>query len=98
MPGELPVPPAAAHDPDAAEIARIWASKGAQHVSLAPDLWKDPAAWGVMLVDLARHVANLYQELGGRTREDVLRRVRAGFDAEWQSKTSEATGSVRLIK
>jgi hypothetical protein len=95
MPRDLPVPPAAASDPESVEIARIWAAQGGQHVSLAPELWKDPAAWGLMLVDLARHVANGYEQAQGLNRNQVLGRIRAGFDAEWESPTDEATG--RLI-
>ena len=96
MSHELPVPPVAAADPKAVEIARIWASRGSQHVSLATEIWDDPAAWGLMLVDLARHVANGYEQAQGRDREDVLRRIRAGFDAEWESPTDVATG--RLVE
>ena len=92
MPRELPVPPVAASDPKSVEIARVWATEGGQHVSLAAELWKDPAAWGLMLVDLARHVANGYEQAQGRNREEVLGRIREGFDAEWESPTDKPTG------
>jgi hypothetical protein len=94
MPRELPIPPAVANDPKAFEVARIWASRGSQHVSLGTEAWEDPAAWGLMLVDLARHVANGYEQAQGRDRNDVLLRIRAGFDAEWQSPTDEPTGGI----
>jgi hypothetical protein len=57
----LEVPDSVQREPKAVEIARIWASHGKQVVSLNPSLWKDPAAWGLLLVDLARHVANVYE-------------------------------------
>jgi hypothetical protein len=93
---ELPVPPAALKDPNATEIARIWAAGGKQQVSLATELWNDPMAWGLMLVDLARHVANAYCQTEGRDPADVLRRIRAGLDAEWSSPTDAPKG--RLMK
>jgi hypothetical protein len=94
MPRELQIPPAAVADPHAFEIARIWASQGAQHVTLQTDVWEDPAAWGIMLVDLARHIANAYEQTQGRDKDISLRQIRAGFDAEWQSPTDEATGEL----
>jgi hypothetical protein len=91
---ELPVPPAVKSDPNAVELVRVWAAHGQQHVSISPEVWEDPAAWGIMLVDLARHVANHYHQEKGRDPADVLSRIRLLFDAEWESPTSEATGGV----
>jgi hypothetical protein len=91
MSHELPIPPDATSDPRAREIARVWAAHGGQHVTLAA-LWEDPAAWGVMLVDLARHVANAYALRAGVSREEAMARIRKGFDIEWQSPTDEAQG------
>jgi uncharacterized protein DUF5076 len=90
---ELPIPSAAKDASTSLEIARVWAADGKQHVSLATGLWKDPAAWGLMLADLARHVANAYYELEGRPRDEVLSRIRTGLDAEWSHPTDRPTGS-----
>src|SRR5215471_393964 len=81
--GELIVPPETRGDPKAVEIARVWAAHGGQHVSLKPTLWEDPFAWGIVLVDLARHVANALEKLEGKSKRQVLERIREGFDAEW---------------
>jgi hypothetical protein len=62
----LPIPEPALADPGARELLRVWAARGAQHVSIATGLWKDPGAWGIALVDLAPHIARAY-ELTGRT-------------------------------
>ena len=96
-PGELPVPPAAVADESATELARAWAAQGRQHVSLAAEAWEDPAAWGIMLVDLARHVARAYEQTQGQTFESALARIREGFDAEWESPTDEPTGGVCVL-
>jgi hypothetical protein len=70
------------------EIARIWIVDKKQQVVLSGNLWSDPAAWGLMLVDLARHVANAY-ESQGRDREEVLQLIREAVGAEWNSPTDE---------
>ncbi|GAC1452430.1 MAG: DUF5076 domain-containing protein [Isosphaeraceae bacterium] len=93
-PQQLPLPPDAAQDVRAIELLRVWASKGKQHVSLATGLWDDPASWGIMLVDLARHVANAYSELKGMNRHEALVRVKEGFDVEWEEPTDQPTGQV----
>jgi len=59
---ELIVPPQAKTDPNAVELVRVWAAHGKTHVSIAASAWEDPAAWGILLVDLARHAANFYSQ------------------------------------
>ncbi len=83
----LSIPPAAESDPKSIEIARIWATGGKQHVTMMTGLWDDPAAWGLMLVDLARHAANAYVETEGKDLNEVLQRIKAGFDVEWDAPT-----------
>jgi hypothetical protein len=46
-----------------------------------------------MLVDLAKHVANAYEQVDGRDRDETLARIKAGFDAEWDHATDEPTGT-----
>jgi Domain of unknown function (DUF5076) len=94
MPRELPIPPAAETDEKAVELVRVWAAHGAQHVTLATEIWQDPAAWGILLVDLAKHIANAYQQSEGRDFVSVLQRLREGFDAEWGHSTDEPTGQI----
>lgn len=91
---ELLIPPEATRDPKAIELARIWASGGKQHVSLITGIWKDPAAWGIMLVDLAKHIAAAYGQKEGRDPLETLSRIKAGFDAEWQHETDRPTGGL----
>ena len=90
---ELPIPPAVETAESAEEIARIWGAEGAQHVSLATHLWPDPGTWGLMLVDLARHVAKAYELTYGLNEQDSLRRIRSAFDAEWECSTDDPIGS-----
>ena len=93
-PSELIIPPAVLSDPRAVEMARIWAAHGEQHVSLNAGLWEDPAAWGIMLVDLARHVSNYYAQEHGHDPAKVMARIKDFLDAEWDHPGADVTGSV----
>jgi hypothetical protein len=84
---ELAAPPAALEDAMSFEIARVWVAKGAQQLRLRTDVWPDPAAWGIVLAELARHVALAYHEREDHAIEDVLERVLAGFQGELESPT-----------
>lgn len=86
-PRQLPIPQLAIEDVKALEILRVWAAGGQQQVSINTSLWRDPANWGIMIVDLARHVASAYSDSGVCDRATALDRLREGFDAEWNSPT-----------
>lgn len=85
-PEGLPIPPEVLSSATQAEMARIWIADGNQVVTLSSRLWDDPGAWGLMLVDLAKHVATAYSERGLNF-EDALRSIRAAMDAEWSNPT-----------
>jgi uncharacterized protein DUF5076 len=53
-----------------------------QHVSLRMGVWEDPAAWGIMLADLARHVAASYAQDARLDPGEALERIKEGLDAE----------------
>jgi hypothetical protein len=91
---ELPIPPTAEDDARAVELLRVWAAHGKQHVSLATNVWDDPAAWGISLVDLAKHVSSAYQQSSGKAFAETLLRRKQGFDAEWQSATDSPSGAL----
>jgi hypothetical protein len=94
-PRQLPVPDQVDVADDAFELARLWVANQALHVTLQSNVWQDPATWGVMLVDLARHVARAYAQLEGRDPQVVLERIQAGFQAEFEKQTSKAAGAPR---
>lgn len=85
---ELPKPPALASATRAMELVRIWLVDGDQYVVISPNLWKDPATWGLMLVDLAKHVSKAYAEKGFLPQE-VLASIKNAFEVEWSSPTDE---------
>jgi hypothetical protein len=83
----LPVPPAAESNVDSTEILRLWkVPEIGQQVILRHDAWEDPAAWGLMLADIARHVARAHAQ-EGQDEEEVFQRILAGFRAEIESPT-----------
>ncbi|HLW64441.1 MAG TPA: DUF5076 domain-containing protein [Gemmataceae bacterium] len=87
--GELPIPSAAEADAKGLELARIWAAQRRQYVTIRTNVWKDPGAWGIMLVDFAKHVADAYARDKGEDPNTVLSQIKQGFDAEWGHPTDE---------
>lgn len=84
---ELPIPPSSQISGDAAEVLRVWINADrSMDVSLIP-AFEDPGAWGILLVDIARHVARAYASSGEGSEEAVLEAIRELFTAEWESPT-----------
>jgi hypothetical protein len=90
----LDVPNAARLDHSSFEVLRVWIAEGGQHVTLRIGDWDDPAAWGIMLADVARHVANAYHQKKGLDRTASLERIKAGLYVEFESPTDEPTGEI----
>ena len=65
--------------------------------NLAPDqvrrAFDEPDAWGILLADVARHVARLYAKEQVMAEEQALARVRLLFDAEMDSPTDPGSTS-----
>ncbi len=82
---EIAAPPSARTDAKSFELARLWIADGSPRVALRVDLWDDPAAWGLLLADVARHIAVAYSQSAGHDAGDTLERVLIGFRAEFES-------------
>jgi hypothetical protein len=79
----LPIPAAAARDPRSLEVLRVWIANGEQHVALAFGMWEEPAAWGLLLADLARHIAEAHAQQDPQVdAEDFLEQIRGGIEME----------------
>jgi hypothetical protein len=89
----LVIPETAIKDPQSTEMLRAWVAQKALHCSLRIGVWKEPAAWGILLADVARHVANAHQEADGRDRATTLAAIRKLFNAELDKPTDEPKGS-----
>src|SRR5262245_6582927 len=91
---QLQIPDPAKHDPVSFELLRVWVANKGQHVSLRMGVWKDAAAWGVMLSDLMHHIADSYRQDQGLDPDKTLQRIKAGLDAELSSPTDRPSGHV----
>jgi len=63
--------------------------------SLNPGAWPQeqaPIAWGILLSDIARHVADALQQSYGLEKSEVLARMRSVFDTELDRPTAETKG------
>lgn len=92
MADQLDIPEIALQDPTSFEVLRVWIANNGQHVNLRTAVWEDPFAYGVMLCDLMKHIANAYHQNEGRDWQETLQRIRAGLDAELASPTDRPTG------
>ena len=95
MANELLIPETAESDPNALEILRVWVANGGQHVSISTGVWEDPEAWGIVLADLAGHVANAYAQQAGLERQQTLDKIKDFFNRELDSPTDTPKGTVR---
>jgi hypothetical protein len=85
----LEVPPLADENSTAVEVLRVWAAPGAPQQLTLRTTWKDPGAWGLLVVDVDRHAAQAYKA-DGRDPGEVLARIRELWDAEWANPTDDA--------
>ena len=91
---QLRVPEPARTDAKSFELLRVWIAHQDQHISLRVGVWQDPEAWGMMLADLARHIAASFEKAESRDPEEMLTRIKAGFDAEFDSPTDDIRGEL----
>lgn len=91
----LDVPPAAQRDKASFEVMRVWIAEQGQHVSIQSGAWEDPFAWGIVLADLARHIALAHRMQNPKTDpEAFLERLLEGFQAEIENPTDEPEGEI----
>ncbi len=85
---DLKPPPIAETDPKAVEILRVWATPGGPQQLTLRNIWSDAGAWGMLLVDKARHAALAYAK-EGKDSQVVLERIRELFEVEWANPTDK---------
>ena len=92
MKGELIVPPEALDDENAAEVLRAWLAHEKLFCVLKPEGFVDAGAWGILLADVARHIASGLEQARGLDKQESLNRIRELYDAEFNQPTDEPTG------
>lgn len=76
------------------EVLRAAIVQGGLHVSLRR-AFDDPEAWGMLIADVARHVARIYAAESDLPEETTIERIRNIFDAEMDAPTDVGTtGSI----
>jgi hypothetical protein len=90
---QLAIPAVATKDAASFELIRVWVAEQSQQISLRPGVWEDPAAWGVMLADLARSIVKVHAENDDRLDEEsFLASLLEGFDTEIEGVLDEFGG------
>jgi hypothetical protein len=92
---ELEIPPNVVSDSKACELIRAWVAHGGLVCSLNPGAWPQdqaPVAWGILLSDVARHIADALHQSYGLEPATVLSRLRAVFDSELDRPSAETKG------
>jgi hypothetical protein len=95
-PTEQPVPPDAVANDKAVEVLRAFVVDGGLSISFTR-AFDDPAMWGMMLVDIARHAARVYEKEGAMSEAEAMERIVDMFESELGAasdagRTSERKG------
>ena len=91
---QLRVPEPARTDAKSFELLRVWIAHQDQHISMRVGVWKEPEAWGMMLADLARHIAAAFEQSERRDAGEMLERIKASFAVEIADPTDEIRGEL----
>jgi len=93
-PGQLDIPPGAWEADDASEVFRAWVVDQGLDVSFKT-AFERPSTWGILLVDIARHVARGFERDGICSEAEALEEIKALFEAEWHRPTDLGTTDAR---
>ncbi len=96
----LDIPPAAQRDPNAIQMLSAWVAENGLHCSLNIGMWEssgknEPHAWGILLADVIRHIANAHQDEFGRSSGETIAEVFASLERELDEPTSNASGEFK---
>ena len=95
---ERAIPDAALRDSDAWEPLRVWIAEQKLHCSLKVGVYEEngpipeDTAWGIILADVAKHLADTLAKEGLRNRDIALREIFRSFGSELEEPTAVTTG------
>lgn len=95
---ERPIPEAAYEDENSVEMLRIWIAGKELHCSLKIGMYKETTkiseekAWGRMLADASKHIANALKEKYSTDAKQSLRLIQDSFNKEMDAPTANAKG------
>jgi Domain of unknown function (DUF5076) len=95
---QLAIPEVAVDDANSVELIRVWVAHHGLHCSIHVGMYEgskisEERAWGVILADTARHVANALKAGYNKDADAVLEKIREHFLFELDGPTSGAKGS-----
>jgi hypothetical protein len=95
---ERTIPDAALRDENAVEMLRVWIAERGLHCSLKVGMYeessavKETDAWGTILADATRHIADALAKAYAADRKDVVEEIRQRYLAELANPTSPVSG------
>lgn len=95
---QRPIPEAALRDEDAVEMLRVWIAERGLHCSIKVGMYRETMniseekAWGVILADIAKHVANALESGWSSSSAESLQKIQDSFIKELGRSTSDAKG------
>ncbi len=93
-PKEQPIPPDAVGREDAVEVLRAFVIDGGLSIAFMR-AFDDPAMWGMLLADIARHAARSFEQEGVVSAEQALVVIRDMLNAELDAVTDSGTTAGR---
>jgi hypothetical protein len=93
----LVVPPAAQRDEKSIQMLSAWIAENGLHCSLKIGMWQENGrseapAWGILLADAIRHIANALQESYGQATSDTIASILESLQDELEAPTSATKG------
>ena len=100
MKRELNEPPEISGDEHATEMIRVWLAHNQLHVSMLLGMWEDAEesevderdAWGELLSDLTRHIANGMMKEHGWDYDSTRQRIKEAFLKNFDDKSRTIEG------
>lgn len=95
---QRPIPAEAREDPNAWEPLRVWIAGQRLHCTMKIGAFEEngvpeDVAWGILLADTARHVADALAKAGSRDRDSALAEISRRFVAECAKPSSDTSGN-----
>jgi len=93
----LVIPPAAQRDEESIQMLSAWIAENGLHCTLNVGMWREtgidePAAWGKLLADVARHIGGALKEQTGANAVAVVDSIVRSFLDELGEPTTDAQG------
>lgn len=95
---EMPIPHAAFDDENAVEMLRVWIAGRGLHCSMKVGMYTEEfkvpeeQAWGRILADVARHLANALESGYGADATVSLGKIRQSFNNELEQRPPVSRG------